>query len=90
MRPRGWGAREFPPEVASSRPAVPSSLPLGARDEEVEDGEGPAGLPSARRPLPATLPRRCGDSYERGWSAGKDASGPRGRSRRRPIPAPQR
>lgn len=75
MRPRGWGAREFPPEVASPRLAVPSLLPLGARDEEVEDGEGPTGLPSARRPLPATLPRRCGDSCERRWSAGKDASG---------------
>ncbi|TKC38338.1 hypothetical protein EI555_008355, partial [Monodon monoceros] len=54
---------------ASPRLAVPSLLPLGARDEEVEDGEGPTGLPSVRRPLPATLPRRCGDSCERRWSA---------------------
>lgn len=53
--PEGWGAREFPPlEVASPGPTVPSSLPPGALDAEVEDGEGPAGLASAHRPLPAT------------------------------------
>ncbi|KAJ8776600.1 hypothetical protein J1605_015189 [Eschrichtius robustus] len=84
------GERAAARAVASSRPVVPSSLPLGARDEEVEDGEGPAGLPSARRPLPATLPRRCGDSYERGWSAALGPAPASARRRRRSPPAPSR
>lgn len=86
MRPRGGRAREFPPpEVASPPLAVQSFLPPGAWDEEVEEGEGPAGLASARRPLPASPPRRRGDSCERSWRAGKDLSGPRGG--RWPTPA---
>ena len=64
---------------------MPSSLQWGSWDAEVEEGEGPAGLASARRPLPATPSCGSSDSCERGWTAGKDPAGPRGR--RRPTPA---
>lgn len=83
----GWGSPGIPSSWSSEFGAGRAVVAAARRPGRGGGGgRGPAGLASARRPLPATPPRRRPrGSCERGWRAGKDPAGPRARTR--PTPA---